>query len=180
MTTTHILPLLLVCPPLRLPLAIFHHCFQTFNLISWSPLFNIMYPGVGEYGGKLSQPSFCTAEQNKRFANHHRYSAPSNQVNQKVWLSTRDIKLEDMPRKLALRYIGPFPVERIFNTSGVRLKLSPSLHIHPIFHVSQIKPMSESPLSPPTKSPPPARIIDHHPAYTVNRILDVCRRGRGF
>ncbi|KAK2905717.1 hypothetical protein Q8A73_009660 [Channa argus] len=52
--------------------------------------------------------------------------------------------------------------------------------VHPVFHVSQLKPVSSSPLCPPADPPPPARLIDNHPAYTMCCILDVRRRGRGL
>ncbi|KAI3354784.1 hypothetical protein L3Q82_004527 [Scortum barcoo] len=48
--------------------------------------------------------------------------------------------------------------------------------IHPTFHVSQIKPVVTSALSPPPDPPPPARIIDDHSAFTVRRLLDGCLR----
>ncbi|XP_056870005.1 chromodomain Y-like protein [Takifugu flavidus] len=66
------------------------------------------------------------------------------------------------------------------NPAAVRLKLPAALRIHPTFHVSKVKPVAESDLVPPSDPPPPPRIVDGGPAYTVRRILDVRRRGRGF
>ncbi len=78
------------------------------------------------------------------------------------------------------RYIGPYPIEKIINPSAVRLRLPAALNVHPVFHVSLLKPVTESPLQTPAPPPPPPRLIDGHPAYTVNQILNVCRRGRGY
>lgn len=82
--------------------------------------------------------------------------------------------------KLAPCFVGPFEVDRVINPAAVRLKLPASLPVHPTFHVSQLKPVSSSDLCPPAEPPPPTRIIDNAPAYTVSKILDVRRRGRGF
>nr|CBN81752.1 Pol polyprotein [Dicentrarchus labrax] len=121
-----------------------------------------------------------TAARNQRLADRHRLPAPDYTPGQKVWLSSRDLPLQVESRKLAPRFIGPFEVDRIINPVAVRLKLPPSLHVHPVFHVSLLKPVSSSPLCPPADPPPPPRLIDDHPAYTVRQILDVRRRGRGF
>lgn len=88
--------------------------------------------------------------------------------------------LKDFPWKLAPQFIGPFPIVRIINPSAVRLRLPASMRIHLTFHVSQIKPVVKSPLCPPTNLPPPAHLIDNHPAFTVQYTLDVRHRGRGL
>ena len=121
-----------------------------------------------------------TQEATRRSANRHRNPAPTYQPGQSVWLSTKDIPLLTESRKLSPRYIGPFPILDIINPSAVKLALPDNMRIHPTFHVSQLKPVSVSPLCPPSQPPPPARLIDDHPAFTVNRLLDVRRRGRGL
>lgn len=42
--------------------------------------------------------------------------------------------------------IGPFEIEKIINPSAIRPKLPDSLKIHPMFHISLLKPVSSSPL----------------------------------
>uniref|UniRef100_A0A8C7XXH5 Uncharacterized protein n=1 Tax=Oryzias sinensis TaxID=183150 RepID=A0A8C7XXH5_9TELE len=121
-----------------------------------------------------------TNERNCRSANRRRVVGPAYQVGQKVWLSAKNIPLQSTSRKLAPRFIGPYIIDKIINPACVRLKLPAALKVHPSFHVSQIKPFVDSPLCPPSVSPPPARIIDSAPAFTVSEILDVRRRGRGF
>uniref|UniRef100_A0A8C5C4I0 Chromo domain-containing protein n=1 Tax=Gadus morhua TaxID=8049 RepID=A0A8C5C4I0_GADMO len=112
-------------------------------------------------------------------ANKCRLPAPHYAPGQRVWLRAKDLPLKGAPPKLSPRFIGPFEIETVVNPCAVRLKLPPSLRVHPTFHVSQVKPVSTSPLSPPAPPPSPPMIIDNFPAWTVRRLLDVRRRGRG-
>ncbi|XP_028428663.1 uncharacterized protein LOC114552216 [Perca flavescens] len=116
----------------------------------------------------------------QRQANRHRSQAPVYSPGQEVWLKSRDLPLKVESKKMKPRFIGPFKVVSIVNPCAVKLQLPASLRVHPTFHVSQIKPGSVSPLCPPSRSPLPPRVVGGGPVYSVRRLLDVRRRGRGL
>lgn len=113
-------------------------------------------------------------------ADQRRTQEPLYRPGQKVWLSSSNIPLRTESKKLSPRFIGPFEIVRLINPTAVRLKLPRAMRIHPTFHVSQVKPVVESPLCPPAGPPPPARLVDHGPVFSVRRLLDSRRRGRGL
>ncbi|XP_051913249.1 uncharacterized protein LOC127595638 [Hippocampus zosterae] len=121
-----------------------------------------------------------TAARNQRIADRRRRPAPSYVVGQKVWLATRDLRLAGTSAKLGPRFTGPFEVEAVISPAAVRLRLPPTMKVHPVFHVSLLKPVSPSDLAPPPTPPPPPRVVDGDPVYTVRAILDSRRRGKGF
>ncbi len=123
-----------------------------------------------------------TAGRTKAAADRRRSSPPTYVCGQRVWLSTKDLPLRSPSRKLAPRFIGPYRITKVVNPVAIRLKLPPALgRVHPVFHVSKVKPVFFSPLNPAgdRPTPPPPRLIDGSPTYTVRRLLDERRRGRG-
>ena len=117
----------------------------------------------------------------KEQADRRRRPAPSYRVGQRVWLSTRDIPIRGGTRKLAPRYVGPFTITHVISPTAVRLRLPTTMRrIHPTFHVSRVKPAVTHALASAPVGPPPPRIIGGGETFTVRRLLDARRRGRGW
>jgi len=96
-----------------------------------------------------------------------------------VLLSTKNIKIKMKGTpKLLPKWLGPFKVIKMINPNAYKLQLPDSLKIHPVFHVSLLKPY----LSGRAKPPPPPEVIDDEFEYEVESILDhedkVLRRKR--
>ena len=116
----------------------------------------------------------------KAAADRRRAPAPCYRNGQRVWLSTKNLPLRVESKKLAPRFVGPFPIAKVINPVTVRLKLPRSMRVHPTFHVSNVKPVRTSPLVPPARPPPPARFVDGGPVFSVRKLLSARRRGRGI
>ncbi len=134
--------------------------------------YNNIYIICYHYRGKARSALLKSSQLQQQWANRRRRPAPTLRPGQKVWLSSKDLPLKVESHKLAPTFIGPFKVIRKVHPVSYRLLLPKSLRIHPTFHVSRLKPVKYSPLSPATRPPPAPRIIDGQPAYTVWRLLD--------
>ncbi|XP_061884348.1 uncharacterized protein LOC133635300 [Entelurus aequoreus] len=121
------------------------------------------------------------SEKMRRNANRRRIPAPDYQPGQQVLLRAKDLHFPISSQKLAPRFVGPFTVRSRVHPAAVCLDLPGSMRSHPVFHVSQVKPVTNSSLSPPIPSPPPPRVLeDGDQVWTVREILKVRRQGRGW
>lgn len=115
------------------------------------------------------------AQQNQqRQANKHR-SEVEFEVGQQVWLSTTDLRLKQKASpKLSQRWIGPFTVKRKLTPLAYELDLPSTLPIHPVFHISKLRPHRSSdrfdPHRPPPPDRPPPEVIDQEEEYEVEAI----------
>jgi hypothetical protein len=66
-------------------------------------------------------------------------------VGDQVLLSTKNLNFQTVgTRKFLPKFIGPFPITQLVGSAAVRLQLPHTYRIHPVFHVSLIKPYRQS------------------------------------
>lgn len=143
-------------------------------------------PAVLDYVGRmdrqiaLARSHIEAAQQRqKRYADTKRRDG-SFEVGQRVMLSTAHLKLsEGTTRKLAPRWMGPYPVVERVGDVAYKLKLPRRMRVHPVFHVSCLKGYNTSERFPSAPvRPPPVHEFDGESYYTVERILRRRTRGR--
>ncbi len=126
---------------------------------------------------KRVRSALCRTRTRTRLAaNRHRVRAPRYVCGQKVWLSTRNLPIQESSRKLMPRFIGPFSIVKVLSPVAIKLKLSRQLRrVHPVFHVSCVKPVIRASPRPPLPPPPIDEVAS---VYRVRKLLDVRPRGR--
>lgn len=75
-------------------------------------------------------------------------------------------------RKLTPRYLGPYTISAIISPTAYKLDLPSTLRIHPVFHISLLKPYKESEEFLRATPPPPTILTDNTKEYEVETILD--------
>lgn len=96
---------------------------------------------------------------------------------QNVWLSTSNLKLACPSKKLGPRFLGPFLIKRKINKVTFELELPESMRIHPVFHVSLLKPVTPDHFPDRLIGSPASVVINRSEEYEVESVLDCRRRG---
>lgn len=82
----------------------------------------------------------------------------------------RQTSIQPTYSKLSKRFYGPYPIVKRIGQVAYRLQLPSSSKIHPVFHISLLKPHHGPP--PPEAPNLPAFTVDHHPLVQPLRLLD--------
>ena len=78
--------------------------------------------------------------------NRHHIPAPSYQVEDQVWLSTKNLQTKRLCQKLNMRRAGSFKVKQVINPYAYELDLPRAYGVHPVFHVNLMDPVATDPL----------------------------------
>ncbi len=114
---------------------------------------------------KITQVQSCYKIQ----ADKHQNPAPPF----KVFLSSKHIKTTCPTAKFTEKFLGSFKIISQPGSHSFTLKLLSDLHaIHPVFHVSQLKPVEENTIPNHTQPPPPLVEVNSEEQYKITQILN--------
>ncbi|MBW0549531.1 hypothetical protein O181_089246 [Austropuccinia psidii MF-1] len=109
----------------------------------------------------------------KRHVDKSRACPPVFNTGDMVWLSSKNIISTRPTKKLSERWLCPFPILRKVRTHAYHLKLpSQWKSIHPVFHISLLKPFKTSIIPNRHEEPLPPIIIEEEEEWEVSQILD--------
>src|SRR5579875_774520 len=94
-------------------------------------------------------------------------------IGSEVFVLAKHIRSTRPTQKFSKKYLGPFKVLSCPGTLSYKLQLPSYLsRIHPVFHVSQLEPVTPNPFPNRTQSPPPPIKVDGEEEFEVAEILD--------
>jgi hypothetical protein len=104
------------------------------------------------------------------------------QVNQKVWLDSRNLHVKAPSKKLAPRRYGPFAIVEKISPVAYRIKLPHQMKIHDVFHVDLLAPFNQTENYGEAFPQPPPDLIEGEEEYEVEEIISdrTIRRKRQY
>jgi hypothetical protein len=110
-----------------------------------------------------------------RMADRRRNMFTPFTVGQKVWLDTRNMKM-NYHKKMAPKREEPFKVEEVLGPVTYQLKLPTTWRIHNVFHAVLLKPYIKTEVHGENFSRPVPDILDGEEVYNVETIFEHRKR----
>ena len=96
-------------------------------------------------------------------------SAPDFKVCDKVFVRAQFFQATQSSKKLSEKYLRPYEIISQSSTLSFTLWLLESMHsVHPVFHVSMLKPTTSNTFSKRIQLAPALVIIDEEPEYEIS------------
>ena len=140
---------------------------------SWQPSAQERVRRIKENQEEASAAMRMAQQRMKRYADMKRRDQGGFKVGDEVWLEAGNYATDRPSQKLASKRLGPFPIEKAYSILTYRLKLPPTMRMHPVFHISQLVSKVEDTIPGRIPSPPPDPvIIGKELEYEVETILN--------
>jgi hypothetical protein len=110
-----------------------------------------------------------TAERMKQFYDRKASEIPKYEKGEKVWLSTKNLRVQQPAKKFSAEWVGPYEVLELIGERAARLRIPRSWSIHDVFHVSLLKPHIPSERH---QKPPEPVEIEGEEEHEVSKIKD--------
>jgi Chromo (CHRromatin Organisation MOdifier) domain len=114
-----------------------------------------------------------------RIANQKQSKFVPFKKDQKVWLDTRNLKMNHH-KKIVPKGEAPFEIDEVLGPVTYRLKLPELWKIHNVFHAALLRPYIESKVYGNNYPRPLPELLEGEEVYEVETILKHWRRGRGY
>ncbi|GBE87281.1 hypothetical protein SCP_1005280 [Sparassis crispa] len=108
----------------------------------------------------------------QQMADRVRQGSPKFTLGQKVWLDSRNLKVNYASRKIAPKREGPFEIAEVIGPANYRLKLPKTWRVHSVFHAALLSPYRENDIHGPNYMNPPPDVVDNEEEYEVEAILN--------
>ncbi|GBE77221.1 Transposon Tf2-6 polyprotein [Sparassis crispa] len=108
----------------------------------------------------------------QQMADRVRQGSPKFTLGQKVWLDSRNLKVNYASRKIAPKREGPFEIVEVIGPANYRLKLLKTWRVHSVFHAALLSPYRENDIHGPNYMNPPPDVVDNEEEYEVEAILN--------
>ena len=112
--------------------------------------------------------------------NRHCIPAPLYQVENQVWLSTKNLQTKCLYQKLNMRRADSFKVKWVINSYAYELDLLRAYEVHSVFYVNLIDPVATDPLEGHWQEPSPLILINRQKKWLMKEILDVWKIRRSL
>src|SRR6201999_284272 len=121
---------------------------------------------------KVTQAQYLPSANAKRQDNF-RSGENIFKVGDMVHLSTKNITTERPTKKIDWKQAGPFEIVSVISSHAFRLKLSPKMRIHPVFHVALLEPAKRNTIPHREIPPPPPIVVEGEEEHKVSEIVDL-------